>query len=70
MLKKSFMPHGDSYRFPMSRDHGRDNIKCRRDKCICNRSGHCIMPSRCEIGDDGMCTGFTIDKTTKEKKSE
>jgi hypothetical protein len=44
--------------FPMSRDWGRDDIPCSRTTCISNRSRMCILPSRCEIGEDGHCMGY------------
>ncbi len=54
--KHSLMDKGDGY--PMSRDHGYTNFKCKQRTCMSNYSGSCISPSRCIIGEDGKCEGF------------
>ena len=45
-------------RYPRSRDWGLPSFSCKRTKCICNFGGKCNVPSRCEIGEDGKCTGY------------
>ncbi len=50
-----FMGHGH----PRSRDWGLPDFPCRRADCICNRGNHCVIPSKCVIGEDGRCEGYT-----------
>jgi hypothetical protein len=53
--------HGfmDDGRFPRSRDWGQDDIPCKRTTCVCNRGEMCVVPSKCVIGEDGRCEGYT-----------
>jgi len=47
--------------YPFSRDWGLEYIKCGRVSCICNdKHGKCIIPSCCEIGEDGYCKNFKL----------
>lgn len=41
------------------------DIDCKAVGCFFNRGGKCMVPSRCEIGDDGKCRGFQARETPK-----
>ena len=61
---KEFMPHN----YPMSRDHGYPSFPCKQLKCMANKSGKCISPSLCHIGEDGRCEGYTPKEGIENKK--
>lgn len=56
-----FAPHQPGHNYPYSRDWYLDYIKCSVVSCIYNRDEKCIIPSMCDIGEDGHCKNFKID---------
>ena len=46
------------YGHPRSRDWGLPDLVCKRLSCIANTFGHCFIPSKCEINDEGKCEGY------------
>jgi len=65
---QGLMPHHDGY--PMSRDYGLPNYPCKATTCLFNKMDTCIIPSRCEIGEDGVCKGYRVDKKKEEKPGD
>jgi len=73
-MSEFILPKRD-YSYPVSRDWGLPNFKCKRLACIANgNTGKCKIPSRCVIGEDGNCEGFkqfhsekSKDKSTDQK---
>lgn len=59
MKPNGLMP---DYRHPRSRDWGLPDFPCRRTNCIYNKGNMCILPSQCEIGEDGKCEGYTSEE--------
>lgn len=60
---RGLMPHHQpGHGFPISRDWGLDDFDCKATTCIFNRDGKCVIPSRCEIGEDGHCLGYKPKK--------
>ncbi len=45
-----------------SRDY--EEVACHATGCRWNRNKHCMVPSRCKIGDDGRCQGFEAPPPT------
>lgn len=46
------------YGFPVSRDWA--DVDCKANGCRWNRAEKCMVPSRCQIGADGRCSGFEV----------
>ena len=57
IMEKGLMDRGE-HRYPISRDHGLPNFKCKRIACVVNVGGKCISPARCEIDEEGKCSGY------------
>ncbi len=51
------MPHRED-RYPRSRDWDLPNFSCKRRNCVANVGGHCMTPSKCEIDENGKCSGY------------
>jgi hypothetical protein len=51
--------------FPVSRDW--KHIDCKATGCQYNIGEQCMVPSQCEIGEDGRCKGFVANVKTKTK---
>jgi len=64
----SLMPHHDGY--PVSRDYGLPNYPCQATTCLFNKFSTCIIPSRCEIGEDGRCKGYVLRQEKKEERTD
>jgi len=54
------------YGFPVSRDWA--DVDCRATGCRWNRSEKCMVPSRCQIAEDGRCKGFEVPPIQKQKE--
>jgi len=65
------VPHRNQGDFPYSRDWIYDDQPCSMTSCLFNSmGGHCVVPSKCIIGEDGKCTGYVAKPISKEKTGD
>jgi hypothetical protein len=68
MEAHGLVPH---HPFPYSRDWYRPDTSCNATSCVCNSfGGMCVISSKCEIGEDGRCLGYTPKKPAEEKTGD
>lgn len=61
--------HPYGWDHPVSRDYGIPNYPCKATSCLFNMMATCVIPSKCEIGEDGRCKGYELRPEKKEERT-